>query len=177
MRKIPAFVLAAAILAPATFIATTPAGAAGGVACKAISGKVTWNPPVPAAPATKTSNTTLVATFTGCSGTPGVTKGTVKVPTIVGTTKGNCTTLLGKPTKITIPKGGTITWNKGAKSTLAVLTLTPTKVAAQYKAVVKVSAGQFAGKTITLTAGFKPNGCPLSSATLSLAKGTKIAIK
>ena len=177
MRKCSGFLLAASILLPATFIAAAPAGAAAGLTCKAISGKVTWTPPVPAAPTMKVSNTTLAATFAGCSGTPGVTKGTVKVPTIVGKTKQNCTTLFAKPTKITVPKGGTITWNKGAKSTLGVLTLTPTKLAAQYKAVVRVSAGQFVDKSVTMTSVLKPNGCPLSSAALSLPKGTKVTIK
>ena len=177
MRKFAGVCLAAAMLLPVGLIAA-PSGAAGtGLTCSKIAGTAAWTPPVPAAPKTAVSNVVLKATFSSCAGTAGVTSGKVTVPLIKGTTKQNCTTLVTKPTKITVPKGGTIVWNKGAKSTLAVLTLSPTKTLATYTATVKIASGQFAAKTVTLTSGFKVNGCPLKSATLSLAKNTKIVIK
>lgn len=177
MHKVRAIVLAVTILLPAVVIAAGPAAAATtGLTCAKLTGTTTWTPPVPAAPKLATSSVVLKASLSGCTGTPKITGGAITLPAVKGIAKQNCTTLLTKPTKITVPKGGTITWNNKAKSTLGAMTLTPAGTAT-YKATVKVAAGQFLNKTVTLTGAFKPNGCPLKLATLTLKAGTKAIIK
>lgn len=175
MRKVSGVLMAAALLLPATFIVAAPAGAAGGLTCSKLTGTATFTPPVPKTTPGK-SNILLKANFASCTGTPGVTGGAVTLPLYKGTTKQTCTSLALKPTKIVVAKGGSVKWNKGAKSTLGADTITPAGLAT-YKSVAKVTAGQFVGKTITLTATFTPNGCPIKSAKLALKAKTKITVK
>ena len=176
MRKVSGLLVAASLLVPATFIAAQPAGAATTPTCSTLTGTAKFTPPVPKAPAKAKSNIQLDAVFSKCTGVAGLTSGKVHLPLYHGTTPGNCSTLVAKPTKITVPKGGTIKWNKGPASTLGAVTVTPAGLAL-YKAVSKITAGQFKGKTVTETAQFTPNGCPIKSAKLSLKKGTKITVK
>jgi hypothetical protein len=177
MRKVSGLLVAASLFVPtAFFVAAQPAGAAAGPTCSTLTGTAVFTPPVPKAPAKKVSNIQLNAVFSKCTGVAGVTSGKVHLPLYKGKTPGNCTTLATKPEKITVNKGGTVKWNKGAASTLGPVTITPAGLAT-YKAVAKVTAGQFKGKTVTETATFTPNGCPIKSAKLALKKGTKITVK
>ena len=185
MRKVGGLLLAGALLLPAGVIAAGPAGSATtGLTCTKIAGTVTWTPPVPNNTTKVKSNTTIKSSVSGCTGTPKITSGVITLPLIKGTTPGNCTSLIGKPTKITVPAGGSILWaTTKTKSVLGVLTLTPAGLAT-YKASVKIASGQFAAKTLTVTAQFTPvgggcltKGVALKSATLKVKAGTKVTIK
>ena len=167
--------LAAAMALPVALMAT-PADAAGGLTCTKLTGTVTWNPPVPAAPATAASAITLKASLSGCTGTPGITSGVINLPVIKKVPKRNCTTLATNPPKLT-QTGGSITWKNNSKSTLGTLTLTPAGVAT-YKATAKVTKGQFLNKTLTVTGTFVPtSACPYKKATVAIKKGTKATVK
>jgi hypothetical protein len=177
MRKVSGLLVAASLLVPATFFAATqPAGAATTPTCSTLTGTAKFTPPVPKAPAKAKSNIQLDAVFSKCTGVAGLVSGKVHLPLYKGQTAGNCSTLVTNPTKIVVPKGGTIKWNKGPASTFGPVTVTPAGLAT-YKATGKITAGQFKGKTVTETATFTPNGCPIKSAKLALNKGTKITVK
>ncbi len=177
MRKVGGVLLAVAVVLPIGLLASGPAGSATtGLTCTKLTGAVTWSPAVPAAPKTAKSNVTLKGTLSGCTGTTKIVSGVIALPVIKTTPASNCTLLLTKPPKIT-QTGGSITWaSTKTKSTLGVLTLTPAG-SAVYKATAKVTKGQFVGKTLTMVGAFKPNGCPLTKATLTLKVGTKATIK
>ena len=178
MRKFGGVLLAAAVVLPIGLIVGAPASSATttGLTCTKLVGAVTWAPAVPAAPKKTKSNVTLKGTLSGCTGTAKTVSGVIALPVIKTTPASNCTLLLTKPPKIT-QAGGSITWaTTKTKSTLGLLTLTPAGTAT-YKATAKVAKGQFVGKTFTMIGAFTPNGCPLTKATLSLKKATKVTIK
>jgi len=177
MRKTIGTLLAVGMLLPAGLFATSAGGATTGLTCTKLTGTVTWNPPVPAAPASAASNITLKASLAGCTGTPEITGGAITLPVIKSTAKRNCTTLASNPPKLTAAAGGSITWTTTkTKSTLGVLTLTPAGLAS-YKATGKVTKGQFLNKTLTVTGTFVPKACPYKTATVSMKKGTKATVK
>jgi len=178
MRKVGGVLLAVAMLGTAGLIAGSPAGSATtGLTCTKLAGVVTWTPAVPAKVAAK-SNVVLKGTLSGCTGTPKITSGVIALPVIKTTPARTCATLLNKPPTIT-QTGGSITWaTTKTKSTLGMLTLTPSGPLV-YKATAKVTKGQFLNKTLTMYGAFTPNApaCPLKSAKLALKKGTKAIIK
>lgn len=178
MRKVGGVLLAMAMVLPIGLITAGPAGAATGLTCTKLGGTVTWTPSVPKAPASAHSNITLKATLSGCTGTAKIVSGVIALPVIKTAPPRNCTTLATKPPTLT-QTGGSITWaTTKTKSTLGKITLAPVpKALATYKATAKVTKGQFIGKTLTMTAAFTPNGCPIKSAKLALKKGTKAIIK
>ena len=177
MRKVGGVLLAVAMVLPIGLITAGPAGAATGLTCTKLGGTVTLSPAVPKTGAGH-SNITLKATLFGCTGTAKIVSGVMALPVIKTAPSRNCTTVATQPPTLT-QTGGVITWaTTKTKSTLGKITLAPVpKTLATYKATAKVTKGQFLNKTLTMTATFKGNGCPLKSATLALKKGTKAIIK
>jgi hypothetical protein len=174
-RIVGSVLLAAAMVLPVG-LGASPAGAAGGLTCTKLAGTVTWNPPVPAAPATAASTITLKASLKGCKGTPKVTSGVIKLPVIKKVPKRNCTTLATNAPKLS-QKGGSIVWSNKKKSTLGVLTLKPAGLAT-YKATAKVTKGQFKNKKLTVIGTFVPTtACPYTKAKVAIKKGTKATVK
>ncbi len=174
-RVIGAVLLTAALALPLG-VACSAAGAAGGLTCTKLTGTVTWNPPVPAAPKTAASAITLKATLAKCTGTKGITSGVISLPQIKKVPKRNCTTLATNPPKLT-QTGGSIKWSNKSTSKLGTLTLTPAGVAT-YKATGKVTNGQFLNKKLTVTGTFLPKtACPYKQATVAIKAGTKATVK
>src|SRR3954467_4676513 len=179
MRKIGGVLLAAAVALP-LFVIGAPGGAAGaGQTCSKLTGTVTFKPPLPKIGSTKKVITTFsvkLGKLSGCAG-PGGATGTVTL-TAKTTKPGTCSTLAsGSTTNGT----ETIKWAKGAASTLKVKLISP-KASTNATVSGSVSAGQFKGMKTTASAGYTlPKGAcsskDLSSAAISLKKGTKLVIK
>ena len=85
--------------------------------------------------------------------------------------------IVAEPTNFNIKAGGTIAWNNKSTSTLGAVVLKPAGLAT-YAASGKIASGQFAGKSLAVTATFIPtSGCPFNAAKLSIKKGTKVRVK
>jgi hypothetical protein len=178
MRKIGGVLLAAAVALP-LFVMVAPGGAAGaGQTCSKLTGTVKFKPPLPK-DKTKKVITTFTVTggkLTGCTG-PGGASGTVSL-TAKTTKPGNCSTLA---TGSTTNGTETIKWAKGPASVITVKLVSP-KASVNATVSGTVKSGQFQGKKTTASAGYTipPGSCvtkDLSSAGISLKKGTKFVIK
>jgi hypothetical protein len=186
MRKSIGVLLAVASLLPMVMMAS-PAQAATGLTCSKLTGNVTWTPALP-----KIGNKTLVkskivakGSFSGCTGTPGITSGSftfTELPSAKGT---NCNAFTVKGAAPTFASVVT-KWNNGktttsAKTTVKVLGLQGTSGIVQTSGK-NTSGTVFVGQTATATTLFKPSagGCvsaALSKATVALKTGTKVVIK
>ena len=186
MRKVAGVLLAAAMVAPMSLMAS-PAQAATGLTCAKLTGNVTWTPALP-----KLGNKTLVkakivakGSFSGCKGTPGITSGAftfTELPSAKGTNCNAFTVKNAAPTFASV----VVKWNNGktstaAKTTVKVLGLQGTSGIVQ--TIGKTTSGTvFKGETSTATTIFKPSGggcvtAALTKATVSLKAGTKVVIK
>ena len=127
MRKVGGLLLAGALLLPAGAIAAGPAGSATtGLSCTKLGGTVTWTPPVP-------NNTTKVKSNSRDQGAASRLHRDAEdherrdhASRDQGYDRGQLHLADQGPTKITVPKGGSILWaTTKTKSVLGVLTLTP----------------------------------------------------
>jgi hypothetical protein len=161
------------------------AGAAGGEVCSSLAGRVSFKPPLPPI-GTNTRVVTTISSQTGldfpnCSGPAGG-FGAFSFHAKAKTAQ-NCRTL-GAGAGLTAVGTGAIKWKKGTPSTLSALTFVVPQRSKSLTAslTARVTKGQFAGKKLTATVVFAPaNGsCQppngLSQATISLARGTKMAV-
>jgi hypothetical protein len=160
MRVPMKFLLAAALVMPAGFVASNAvvAGAAGGTKCAKSSGTATFKPPLPkSGDSTKVKPKIIVKNgkTTGCTG-GGVTSS--KFTSLAKFHDGtNCDTLLsGNPGPN--PPTGTINtkWNTGATS-VASVTLNPVSGSPTKTHVTgTVTSGLFNGKHLDVTLSFAP---------------------
>jgi hypothetical protein len=162
MRKALGVVFAASLIVSITVAVSGPAGAANTKLpkCKSLQGTQTYKPGLPPSSSNVKVKplTTTDLTITGCTGVPGLTKGTSN-----GSAKAkeatNCKTLFanaGKPAK---PVVGHIKWSNGQTSTTSsVLTVTGiTATGLKAKLVSKYTAGLGKGKTSTALINATPN--------------------
>ena len=185
MRKSIGAVLAVASLLPLVMTAT-PASAATGLTCTKLTGTVTWTPALPKIGSKTLVKSKVVAkgSFSGCTGTPGITSGKFVFTQLPGTTGSNCSMLVASKTQNSASV--VTTWNNGKTTTSAKTTVT--KIGQQGLAGVVTTNGKntsgtvFVGQTATATTLFTPlkGGCvsgALSSASVALKAGTKVVIK
>jgi hypothetical protein len=165
MRKVLGVFFAASLLVSVAVIASSPAGSAVNTKlpkCKSLQGTQTFKPGLPPTSSnTKVKPlTTTALTITGCTGVPGLTKGTSN-GSAKATVATNCNKLFadaaaGKPAKAVV---GHIKWNNGQTSTTSsVLTVTGvTATGLKAKLVSKYTAGLGKGKTSTALINATPN--------------------
>jgi hypothetical protein len=154
------FLLAAALVMPAGFIASNAvvAGAAGGTKCATSNGTATFNPPLPKS---GSGNTVKPKIIVKNGKTAGCTGGGVTSSTFTSLSKfhdaTNCDILLsGNPGPH--PPTGTINtkWNTGATS-VASVTLNPVSgQVTQTHVTGTVTSGLFHGKHLDVTLSFTP---------------------
>jgi hypothetical protein len=178
-RRIAVVGIVAALVGVFGFAAPS-GGATSGESCKHVSGAALFQPPLPIA----TSNARVALKITAhgmkvytCTG-PGGALATVAF-TVKGPATTNCRALsiagLGTTTGT-----GVIRWAKGKPSTIAVKLAAPRE---SFSPVVTgtVTGGQFKGLKVSATLNFVIDvpmcaTVPLSKATLTFAKGSKLVI-
>jgi hypothetical protein len=186
MRKFVGLLCAAALVTPAAVIVTaSPAAAAPVVTCAKAAGSATFTPPLPKLSSTKLVKAKLAATGTlkSCTGSGGVTAGTIKFTQSGTPEPGNCKTLaeVKSTDKPTIGKL-VITWAGGkGTSTVAKFSIKQTKAVIDSVTTGKITAGLFVGKTVkgTTTYTVPAGGCStkdLAKVTYVNKKGTKFTI-
>ena len=167
MKKFWVFAVAIAMLVSTAAATAGIAGAAVGTSCPAPSGTITILPGL--GKTLKVQTISFNLPIKGCKG-GGVTGGSIK-----GSEKTTpvdiATFATGKP----LPLSATVTWNTKATSKFtAVATTTTSKGVISYSIKSKISAGLFAGLTLT-TSGTVGFGKPGAGGTISnlILKGTK----
>jgi hypothetical protein len=113
MRKAVGLLIAMSTLIPAGMIAATPAGAAAGPGCKAITGVATLKPGLPAGKTTVNTTVSIVSHLTGCSGAGGASATATSTTKL---TKVNCANF-SKAQGASKPATQHIVWAKGQTST------------------------------------------------------------
>jgi hypothetical protein len=164
MRKALGMLFAASLLVSVGVAVGGPAGSAVNTKvpkCKSITGTQTFTPALPISSSTKTVKpvTKTNLTITGCTGAPGITKGTSN-----GSTKAkkptNCKMLFANAGKPAAATTGVIKWSNGQTTTTSnVLTVTKlnTNGTLNAKLVSKYTAGLGKGKTSTVQFIATPN--------------------
>jgi phage FluMu protein Com len=185
MRKALGMLFAASLLVSVGVAASGPAGSAVNTKvpkCKSIQGTQTFTPGLPKSGSSQTVKpvTKTMLSITGCTGAPGITKGSSNTSS-KATTATNCNKLLAdaaahKPAKATT---GVITWsNKQTTTTSNVLTVTGINkdgtLAA--KLVSHYTKGLGKGKTSTVLFKATPNKgwCTKTAFTKTSFKSTSV---
>jgi hypothetical protein len=168
MRKSLGVLVAVASLLSLTALGAAPAGAAAGTTCATTGGLVTWTPPLPVkAPGIK-DHISAAGTFGKCTGAVASAHTTLVTP--VGKTPSSCASTLKYSTGAETTGTLTVTWNKGAKSVIAVSIFKVKGQPTQALVTGTVKSGQFAGAKSSGKVSYTPKvgNCattPLKSAT------------
>jgi hypothetical protein len=171
MRKVSGVLLAVAMMLPLGIWAAGPASAAGGTVCATTGGLVTWTPPLPVKVAVKT-HISATGTFGKCTG-PVASAHTV-LTSPVGKTPSSCATTLKYSTGAEATGTLTVTWNKGAKSVIAVSIFKVKGKATQALVTGTVKSGQFAGLKSSGTVQYTPKVGNCGTTALKSATYTQV---
>ena len=154
MRKVSGVLLAVATLLPLGIVGAAPAGAAGGTVCSTTSGTVTWTPPLPVKAPGIMTHISAAGTFGKCTG-PVASAHTV-LTSPVGKTPSSCASTLKYSAGAEATGTLTVTWNKGAKSVIAVSIFKVKNKPTQALVTGTVKTGQFAGLKSSGTVQYTP---------------------